>query len=501
MSVTKHDVSVARRRRRACSYALAALLGACSSSEVDDQTSFEMATSDTQMPTKPAGSSSSASGGMSVVDAGTKSGGTSTTMTSPMTSNAGQTAAEEAGSGATNSTSGVATAGMSGSPSVMDAGMSEISGADAGSQMTVDDEDAGMECMPPKRPLRFGSAPKCSMDLCPAQDSICLPEIQLGNFVPRSTIDLLARCNDKDVCVPVALAETGGKSLLPKCKSLNGAEGRCISSCVPLVATQASLLPKDVCEGEDLCAPCFDPRTGEDTLACRQGCDSGPTEPPKAFDKCCAERGLCVPPELAGDQVKNLDQQTCAAGTLCAPTELTDPTFKPKSCDSIDGAEGRCISTCAGGAVAKQKDRLPTAGCEQDEVCAPCYDPITGEDTGACTLNGDKPVNPKYTFQECCGSTGTNPVGVCVPPALAGEQAGILRQESCPEGKLCAPVQKAADPAFEFTDCRGLLGAGVCVNACIVDPTQAALLSRSGCESAELCAPCDLLGSPTGACL
>jgi hypothetical protein len=370
-----------------------------------------------------------------------------------------------------------------------DAGMSEM-----------DDTDAGVVCMPPKRKLSFGSAPKCSMELCPAQDSLCLPALSLGNFVPQSTIDLLSRCNDKDVCVPLSLAETGGKALLTKCSSLNGAEGRCISSCVPLVATQAKQLPKDVCQGGDLCAPCYDPRTGEDTLACRQGCDKGPTEPPKVFDKCCSDRGLCVPPALAADQARNLNNDTCSEGLLCAPKELADPTFMAKSCDSIDGAEGRCISTCVGGAVAKQKDRLPTAGCGQDEVCAPCYDPITGEDTGACTVNGDLPKKPKQVFQACCGMSGGTRVGVCVPPALAGSQAGILRQETCPSGKLCAPIKKAEDPKFQFPMCNSLLGRGACVNSCIPDQTQAAILSRAGCGMAELCAPCDLLGSPTGAC-
>jgi hypothetical protein len=196
-----------------------------------------------------------------------------------------------------------------------------------------------------------------------------------------------------------------------------------------------------------------------------------------------------------------LDRSTCSEGTLCAPSQLTDPTFHAKSCDSIDGAEGRCISTCVGGAVAKQKDRLPTMGCDMNEVCAPCYDPVTGEDTGACSVNGDKPTKPKQVFDHCCGMSGTDPVGVCVPPALAGKQASILRQETCKTGKLCAPIKKAQDPAFKFPTCNGLLGAGACVHSCIVDPSQAAILTRASCMADELCAPCDLLGSPTNACL
>jgi hypothetical protein len=448
-----------------------------------------------------------------MVDAGTDAGPTEgMAMTGTQTSDGGA-----AGGG---SDAGTSTAGSGGMSSMMDASVSAAgtggaggkaggsagaSGSQAGAGgaqagMGADDEDAGA-CIPLDEPLQtsFG---KCSMDICPAQDSVCVPTNLLTSLgISEPSIKLLADCNENYKCVPEVLANRGGRVLLTKCSSINAAEGRCLSTCVPQVALQASQLPKDVCQGTDLCAPCFDPRTSAETGACDQGCDTGPTEPPKLFAKCCSDRGLCVPPELAADQAKNLNIENCSEGTLCAPSELTDPTFRAKACDSIEGAEGRCISTCVGGAVAKQKDRLPTAGCGMNEVCAPCFDPITGEDTGACTVNGDKPTKEKQVFANCCGTTGTEPVGVCVPPDLAGEQASILRQETCAEGKLCAPVAKAADPMFQFATCNSLLGRGACVNSCIVDPGQAAILTRSGCGEGELCAPCNLLGSPTGACL
>jgi hypothetical protein len=370
---------------------------------------------------------------------------------------------------------------------------------DAGMPPGMDDDDAGV-CMPPKNPLNTGGFAKCSPQLCPAQDSVCMQRTLLeGLEIPESSINLLADCSATEKCVPLTMASQAGRQTLAKCVSVNGAEGRCISSCVPLVSRQASLLPRSTCTGSDLCAPCFDPRTGENTLACEQGCDTGPTEPAKPFPKCCSNRGLCVPPSLAADQAPNLNRDTCAAGNLCAPAELADPTFKPKSCNSLDGAEGRCISTCAGGAVAQQKDRLPTAGCGSNEVCAPCYDPITGDPTGSCSINGDMPAKPKYTFARCCGN-GASSAGVCVSPDLAGDQASILRRESCANNKLCAPVAKAKDPKYRFPVCYSTLGVGACVNSCILDPLQAAILSRSECGSGELCAPCQLLGNPTGAC-
>ena len=371
---------------------------------------------------------------------------------------------------------------------------------DAGVTEPPDMDDAGV-CEPPKQPLNTAGFPKCPMNICPAQDSVCVAKSLLESLkVPASTTDRLADCSATEKCVPTSLASQAGKQILPKCVSLNNAEGRCLSPCVPQVAQQATLLPRSTCTGSDLCAPCFDPRTGEDTGACEQGCDMGPTEPPKPFPSCCSNRGLCVPPSLAADQAANLQRDTCAAGNLCAPKELTDPTFKPKTCNSLDGAEGRCISTCAGGAVASQKDRLPTAGCGANEVCAPCYDPITGDPTGSCSINGDKPVKPKYTFPKCCDDRQPA-AGVCVSPSLAGDQASILRAEGCGSGKLCAPVEKAKDPKYRFPVCySALLGTGACVNSCILQPAQAAILSRDGCAQGELCAPCALLGSPTGAC-
>jgi hypothetical protein len=408
------------------------------------------------------------------------------------TGTAGRSGAGAGGTGAVSGTGGT-TGGTGGNAGMMSGD------DDAGMPPGMDDDDAGV-CMPPTNPLNTAGFPKCSAEVCPAQDSVCVPRTFLNDLkVPAASVNLLADCNATDKCVPVTLASQAGRQILPKCVSLNGAEGRCLSSCVPQVREQAAQLPRSTCSGSDLCVPCFDPRTGEDTTACSQGCDMGPTEPPKPFPKCCSNRGLCVPPSLAADQAANLARDSCAAGNLCAPTELTDPTYKPKTCNSLDGAEGRCISTCAGGAVAQQKDRLPTAGCGSNEVCAPCYDPITGDPTGSCAINGDVPAKPKYTFARCCGN-GASSAGVCVSPALAGDQASILRRESCANNKLCAPVAKAKDPKFRFPVCYSSLGVGACVNSCILDPLQAAILSRAECGSGELCAPCQLLGSPTGAC-
>jgi hypothetical protein len=446
-------------------------------------------------PAVTAGANAPAAGTTATSGTGGSSGVAATSGRSGAAGMMSTGAGGKSGSGAAGagtggkSDSGGGGAGMS--SSVDDAGVPDTTG--------MDDDDAGV-CEPLKNPLNVGSFPKCSPDVCPAQDSVCVQRTLLDSLkISEATINLLADCDASSKCVPNAIASQAGRAILPKCTSLVGAEGRCTSTCVPQVALQASQLPRDVCQGADLCAPCYDPRTGEATGACSQGCDTGPTQPPKKFTECCSDRGFCVPPALAGDQARNLERKTCSAGEVCAPKELTDPTIKPKTCNSIDNAEGRCLSTCVAGAIAKQADRLPTQGCSANEVCAPCFDPVTGEDTGACTVNGDKPAKPAYAFPKCCGR-GDAAAGVCVSPALAGDQASILRQESCAREKLCAPTAKAADPAYRFPVCYGALGTGACVNSCILDPTQAAILARETCAQGELCAPCELLGTPTGAC-
>ena len=436
-----------------------------------------------------AGASTGTAGTGSPVGTSGRSGAAGVAATAGMGGKAGDgTAPSGAGAGA-GAASGQGAAGMS------------ASGDDAGTpDVGMMDEDAGV-CEPPQTPLNLNGLSKCSPDLCPAQDSVCVPRSLLSTLqISEASLALLADCDASSKCVPTTLANQAGRAILTKCASVLGAEGRCLSPCVPQVALQASQLPRANCQGSDLCAPCYDPRTGAPTGACSQGCDPGPTEPPKTFPTCCSSRGLCVPPALAGDQAPNLNRDSCSAGDLCAPKELTDPTFKPKTCNSIDGGEGRCMSTCIGGAIAKQRDRLPTQGCGSNEVCAPCFDPITGEDTGACTVNGDQPARAKYTFPRCCSSQGGPAAGVCVSPDLAGDQASILRRESCAAQKLCAPTAKASDPDYRFPVCYTALGAGACVAGCILDPLQAAILGRETCAEGELCAPCTLLGAPTGAC-
>ena len=117
---------------------------------------------------------------------------------------------------------------------------------------------------------------------------------------------------------------------------------------------------------------------------------------PATQQVCVAAR--CVP----STAIPNPDQVALAAGLpgserpKCVPDPFiaTLGQFLAKECRSLIDAEGRCIPVLLP-AVRSQVDRLPQADCAADERCAPCYDPLTGVATGACTAGcGPGPDEP-----------------------------------------------------------------------------------------------------------
>jgi hypothetical protein len=318
------------------------------------------------------------------------------------------------------------------------------------------------------------------------------------------------------------LITTLGKYDPPDCASIGGGAGRCLSECIGAVANLGSFLPQGTCAAGEKCAPCSDPRTGADTGACSLQCDTGPKEPAVLFAKCCSDQsGLCVPPDIVdATQAKALAQDTCTAGNLCAPAKFADPTFRPKVCDSVGGAEGRCLSKCVS-LVSKNASLLPAGGCAADELCAPCTDPRTAELTGACSLNGDAPTKPPVVFdKQCCAGTG-----LCVPKtAVPAQFATMVPVDNCAgDGGgadwVCAPTIKLNDINAKFPKCQVLLAGlpvpagdpnqfGGCVPKCIADAQIAANpltglgLAQSDCQAGWMCAPCvnPLDQKRTGAC-
>ncbi|HVU00729.1 MAG TPA: hypothetical protein VHE30_03225 [Polyangiaceae bacterium] len=331
----------------------------------------------------------------------------------------------------------------------------------------------------------------------------CVP----AALVPKDSQALLADCADPtNKCVPTYFVERNAKFIPPSCTSLKGAEGRCLSQCIPQVAAQETFLPKDTCGDGDLCAPCYDPRTGVNTGACSQGCDVGPTKDPIVFDKCCGGIGSCVPENVVPASAQGLlGKDSCTtAGEVCAPDKLSDTTVKPKQCTSLAGAEGRCLASCIP-AVAAQATRLPKDVCDTGELCAPCFDPLTSLATGACTQNGDQPGNPTpVTFPKCCGD-----LGHCVPNStLTTDQQTLLGKDTCTGTDKCAPDIFAVSGEKADT-CRALgsLNAeGRCIPSCVPSVSSQADRLDQGtpktCGDGYLCAPCydPVSGADTGAC-
>jgi hypothetical protein len=233
--------------------------------------------------------------------------------------------------------------------------------------------------------------PSCPTDVC-AGGARCLPK----SLVAPDFQSQLANCDDDNMCVPDSFIASGGNFIAASCASVAGAEGRCLSRCLPQVAQQADKLPQDSCGQHEVCTPCYDPITQEDTGACSLSCDPGPAEPPTVLPKCCDGIGTCVPAaSVPPDKVANLSEDVCppGEGLLCAPDVfVSDPNYVPPSCQTslislVLGAEykpGACLPACL---EAVSNFMIQQDGCDAGFKCAPCKDPLNnGAPSGACDL-------------------------------------------------------------------------------------------------------------------
>ena len=197
----------------------------------------------------------------------------------------------------------------------------------------------------------------------------------------------LGRCDDGvALCVPDAFIRTGGKFTAPTCTSVNGNEGRCLSTVLPDVQKQQALLPRDTCAETERCTPCFDPLTGAATGACSLSCDAGPTQPAKPFAQCCGGRARCVPaaniPDAQEDQLEEDACEDTTAADLCVPNELiADGPFPTCAANSflLGNYTGVCLSDCLDFGI--QGVALARGDCQSGYKCAPCEQ--NGEPTGA----------------------------------------------------------------------------------------------------------------------
>jgi len=373
------------------------------------------------------------------------------------------------------------------------------------------------------------------LEKCACEDggeARCLPKTN----IPASFAAKLEGCDDgAGLCVPDKLVKSGGEA--PKtCASIVG-DGRCMSLCVPEVAAKKNVLNRgksNECDASELCVPCNNPLEGnKPTGVCEIGkkkkssnCKSKTTPSTgsstggddsigsscpytgtpidvSGFDK-CGEGGRCVPVEAVSEAQRS-KLSACAKG-LCAPEKSVAAKggHLPATCRSVAGAEGRCLSKVIKD-IADKAATLPRSSCDANELCAPCFSPIDGSDTGACnSVPCDQPKEGKKTFASCCEGKGK-----CVPEGSITDpsQKEKLEAKECNEGaELCAPAEDVGRttkrPSCTGT-MRGLNKAyvGACVSNCLDLGIKGVFLVQGSCDSDHKCAPCvDPFGKNTGAC-
>ena len=377
---------------------------------------------------------------------------------------------------------------------------------------------AGQLCAPCYDPLNGAATSACQLgaDPGPSEPAVVFEACcgTLGRCVPGELVDEddrprleRAECQaEQALCAPLELARDRSWQPQPCHEAVSGTEGRCLPACLPEVARRASKLSRGVCASDHLCAPCFDPATGQDTGACALGADPGPSQAPVVFGTCCGELGRCVPNAwIEADDRPQLSRLECSSTEeLCVPEPLArDERAQVQHC-TVAGtrAEGRCLPACLP-PVAARATQLAADGCEAGQLCTPCFDPLDGDGTGACELGGDRgATQPPVTFASCAGG-----VGKCVPSTLveASDQPRLARESCADADALCVPTALARDPLFKFASCNtnAADSEGRCLPAFLPEvAARAKQLSQDSCRSGQLCAPCydPLTGEATAAC-
>jgi len=294
----------------------------------------------------------------------------------------------QAGTGGTGAAGGTGGTGVTGGTS--------STGGSGGLINASDIEIVGSvtQCPGTTPQLPAGQIPSCTSQTCLAAH--CVP----ANQVPAGTdTSLLATCSG-GFCTPDDYIATYGKFLTKVCQSVDGAEGRCISTCIPQVEDRLTQLPQRDCAPSERCAPCFDPIDGRDTRACNQGCDAGPTQPPYTFTSCGSGEGLCVPKELVPTELQAaVPPDTCTqTDHVCAPIEKVKdlnynfPVCVPTSAAALlaqpgpNGQTGGCVPIYL--VPADKRSLILQDTCQTGELCAPCTDPLANmAPTGACPLH------------------------------------------------------------------------------------------------------------------
>ncbi|MBI2893397.1 MAG: hypothetical protein HYY06_07575 [Deltaproteobacteria bacterium] len=253
-----------------------------------------------------------------------------------------------------------------------------------------------------------------------------------------------------------------------------------------------------------------------------------PTADLGTLESCCTEGAAhCMP---AGSYPAAIESSAapCDAGGVCIPDDIitTGAGYRAPDCESNLGA-GACVSVCIP-EVGQYADMLEQSTCASDQRCAPCVNPLTGEDVGICGAvlecdgpaggdpgtdpgGGDEPEPPT------CDDPPTEPVidAAIFPPCCEGahcvpadqvpeDQRGRLSE--CDEGAgACVPdVFIETLGVFTLPTCASIAGIeGRCMSTCLPDiGEQAEMLPEDTCAATERCVPCcdPFTGEDTGAC-
>lgn len=361
--------------------------------------------------------------------------------------------------------------------------------------------------------------------------------------MPASFAGQLEACDgEQGACVPDTILETAEPP--PSCKT-SGAEGRCVSLCIPKVAEYVDGLTRgdgNTCPEDERCVPCLTPSgkssgiceigapppascTADGGGATTPGSDDGPTNiacpytgPEQVVTNwaVCAPGGRCVKEEsidkLLTDPKKRDELKArlerCETG-LCVPEEYIKKygQHKPAACSSFAGIEGRCFSTVFKD-VKAQKDLLQRDTCGESDRCIPCFNPADGTPTGACsTVSCDQPATTTPpALKDCCRVDGETR-GKCVRRTDVPTQfQSRLSEHECDDGtELCVPSENL-DLKAKTTSCTpsGAAGGGkgVCVSDCIeFRLLEGIFLGQSNCRDDQTCVPCidPKTKQPTGA--
>jgi hypothetical protein len=257
------------------------------------------------------------------------------------------------------------------------------------------------------------------------------------------------------------------------------------------------------------------------------------------LEPCCGEDSAhCVPDELIPELFAAMIEP-CPSGGYCVPDSVLNAqdAYYAAPCASLGGSAGACLSVCIP-EVGEFASLLPQDNCPAGELCAPCINPITGEDIGVCGQPlqcPNSPAPPIDDFEEpeeqeggdnttpppveeySCDNPPLEPVidvssfnpccdgAHCVPHAFVPVQQQDMLDDCDGGTGLCVPDVMIETLGYVPSPHCELPGGieGRCLSICIPEvAANADLAPQLNCAENERCTPCcnPLDGELTGAC-